>query len=68
MKTYVFNNYFSKNRGNNPLKEVIIEASDILEAKNRIKALGMDDMQFECIRVGYSKKKEDNTDWQQVRI
>lgn len=51
IKIYVFNNYYSKNRGKNLLRSVEVEAETILEAKREVESMGHKDMEFSTIRI-----------------
>lgn len=59
-KIYVFNNYYSKSRGKNPLRSLEVEAETILEAKKEVERYGHKDMQFATIRVVYGKIRKVN--------
>lgn len=55
-KQYVFNNFYSKQKKED-WKEVKVFAEDILEAKLKIKEMGLEHFKFERILVHYEKIK-----------
>jgi hypothetical protein len=55
-KQYVFSNFYSKQKKED-WKEVKVFAEDILEAKLKIKEMGLEHFKFERIYIYYEKIK-----------
>lgn len=55
-KLYTFNNWYSPVRGRKSFKQVEVIASNIIEAKKKIKEMGYGSMRFSSIKIVMSSE------------